>query len=394
MQIAVGIDIAKELHWVSALNQHGEVLLDRSVVNDPEALQGLVDKLQTLQGMGQLVVGLDVVGGIASLTQAMLSEAGFRVVHVSGLAVNRARQGTVGGENKSDPRDARVIAREVLFRNDLRALEAEREVDLDIRLLVGRRRDLVTDQTRRIARLHDLLATIHPGLERVLNLKRKTALCLLSRYVTPQEFCDAGEEQLLDHLQQLGAARRAVEMTRTALASAQKQQLSVPGERVAAALIKELANEALAVRARLKELDHELKALLEQHPDAALISSLPGMGVALTAELIAEAGSLKRFRTADALAAAAGLAPVLRQSGRVRFRRRPSGGNKGLKRVFYQSAFCSLSAWESRTFYDRKRREGKRHHQALIALARRRINVLWAMMRSRQPYQPKAAITT
>lgn len=145
MQIAVGIDVAKELHRVGALNQHGEMLLDRSVVNDPEALQGLVDKLQTLQGMGQLVVGLNVVGGITSLTQAMLNEARFRVVHVSGLAVNRTRQGTVGGENKSDPRDTRVIAREVLFRNDLRALEAEREVDLDIRLLVGRRRDLVTD---------------------------------------------------------------------------------------------------------------------------------------------------------------------------------------------------------------------------------------------------------
>lgn len=287
-----------------------------------------------------------------------------------------------------------MIAREVLFRNDLRVLEAECEVDLNIRLLVGRRRDLVTDQTRRIARLHDLLATIHPGLERALNLKRKTALCLLSCYVTPQEFRDAGGQQLLDHLQQAGAARCAAEMTRTALASAQAQQLSVPGERVAAALIKELANEALAVRARLKELDHELTALLEQHPDAALISSLPGMGIALTAELIAEAGSLKRFRTADALAAAAGLAPVLRQSGKVRFRRRPSGGNKGLKRVFYQSAFCPLSSWESRTFYDRKRREGKRHHQALIALARRRINVLWAMIRSRQPYQPKAALAS
>ena len=51
-----------------------------------------------------------------------------------------------------------------------------------------------------------------------------------------------------------------------------------------------------------------------------------------------------------------------------------------------QSAFCSLRT-AARTFYDRKRREGKRHHQALIALARRRINVLWAMLHNRQPFQ-------
>jgi transposase len=82
------------------------------------------------------------------------------------------------------------------------------------------------------------------------------------------------------------------------------------------------------------------------------------------------------------------LAPVLRQSGKVRFQRRPIGGNKALKRVFYQSAFCSLSSPDSRAFYARKRREGKRHHQALIALARRRIDVLWAMLHTRQPFQP------
>jgi hypothetical protein len=76
---------------------------------------------------------------------------------------------------------------------------------------------------------------------------------------------------------------------------------------------------------------------------------------------------------------------VLRQSGKVRFQRLPSGGNKGLKRVFYPSAFCSLSSPDSRAFYARKRREGKRHHQVLIALARRRIDVLWAILHTRQP---------
>ena len=82
---------------------------------------------------------------------------------------------------------------------------------------------------------------------------------------------------------------------------------------------------------------------------------------------------------------------MLRQSGKVRFLRRPTGGNKGLKRVFYQSAFCSLHSPDSRASYARKRREGKRHHQALIALARRRVNVLWAMLHNRQTFQPNFA---
>ena len=61
---------------------------------------------------------------------------------------------------------------------------------------------------------------------------------------------------------------------------------------------------------------------------------------------------------------------------------RMRGGNKVLKRVFYQSAFASLrGSQESRAFYDRKGAEGKRYTQALIALARRRVNVVWAMLR-------------
>ena len=336
------------------------------------------------------MIGLDVVGGIAGLAEAMLGVAGFRLVHVSGLAVNRARQGMTGGEHKSDPRDARVIAEQVRTRRDLRSIQPVSELDLELRLLVGRRGDLQVEQTRRLARLHDLLVGIGPGLERVLDLTSKGGLWLVSRYVTPAEVRTAGRAGLVAHLQAAGglSARQLQSLAERALAAAAAQQLVVPGERLAARLVRELTAEALACRRRIIEPDAELTRLLERHPDAALIRSLPGMGAVLTAEFIAEAGTPARFRSADALAAAAGLAPVLCQSGKVRFQRRPSGGNKALKRVFYQSAFCSLSSPDSRAFSARKRREGKRHHQALIALARRRIDVLWAILHTRQPFQP------
>ena len=54
----------------------------------------------------------------------------------------------------------------------------------------------------------------------------------------------------------------------------------------------------------------------------------------------------------------------------------------------FQAAFDSLCAPESKAFYDRKRDEGKRHNAALICLARRRCDVILAMLRTSQPYQP------
>lgn len=391
MGVAIGIDVAKEFHWVRAISSgQSGLLIDRRVDNEPVALAALVVELEALEAEhGQLRVGIDVVGGIAALLCAMLLEAGLPVVHVSGLAVNRARQGTTGGEHKSDPRDAGVIADQVSRRDDLRPVAALTELDAEIRLLVGRRRELVAEQTRRVNRLRDLLASIHPGLERVVDPTQKGSQRLLSRYVTAAEIRRAGRRRLVEHIAGAGhlSRRHATELAERALAAAQAQTSAVPGERVAADLVRELAAEAQRTRQRVAALDTELTAALDRHPDAALIRSLPGMGVTLTAEFIAEAGSIERFATPDRLAAAAGLAPVLRQSGKVRYLKRATAANKTLKRVFFQSAFCSLQHPASRAFYARKRRQGKTHHQAVIALARRRVDVLHAILRHRQPYQ-------
>ena len=240
---------------------------------------------------GTVRVGLDVVGGIAGLAEAMLAEAGLALVHVPGLAVNRARQGTVGGEHKSDPRDARVIADQVRLRQDLRAIEPVTELDLELRLLVGRRRDLVGGQTQRLSRLHDLLVGIFPGLERRLDLTAKGPLVLLTKFVTPAELRAAGKARLVRHLRAAGGLPNVEALAERALTAAAEQANAVPAERLSARLIKELAAEALASRTRLAALGRELQALLDRHPDAALIRSLPGMGAVLTAELIAEAGN-------------------------------------------------------------------------------------------------------
>jgi len=340
MSTSVGIDIAKELHWVSAIGEVGEVLLDRKLANTPGDLLRLVDELKALPA--PVRIGIDVMGGIATLTQAVLLEAGFELVHVSGLAVNRARQGTVGGESKSDPRDARVIADQVRTRRDLRRVEPYSQIDVELRLLVSRRRDLTEDQTRRLARMHDLLAAIFPELEHALDLTSKAALTLLSAFVTPTELRQASKAQLRALFASQSKRTHVTELIATARACAQRQPMQLPGEALSAELLRELAAEALGTLGRLSALDAQIEQRLARHPDAALIRSLPGMGAVLTATFIAQAGSIQRFKSSDALAAAAGLAPVLRQSGKVRFLRRPSGGNKDLKRVFYQSAFASL----------------------------------------------------
>lgn len=384
MRISVGIDVAKEVHWACAIDDGGRVLLDRAVANDPLDMEQLAVELRALDGERR--IGVDITGGVAALLCAVLRDAGEALVYVPGIAVNRARQGTQGGEHKSDPGDARVIADQVRVREGLRPLLADDEVLAELRLFVARRRDLVADQTRRLNRLHELLLSIHPGLERRLTLKRQGTLTLLGRYVTPAEIRAAGKARIERYLKAAGV-RGSAKLAEAAHAAAVAQTTVLPGEQRAAVFCRELATEALAAMRHVDSLDDELAELVARHPNGTLVRSLPGMGVTMTSECLVEVGDIRRFPSAAALASASGLAPVLRQSGKMRFVRRPLGGNKSLKRVFYQSAFCALKDDPtSRAFYDRKRREGKRHHQALIALARRRIDVLWAILRDRRPY--------
>ncbi|MET7607454.1 IS110 family transposase [Streptomyces avermitilis] len=392
MSSTAGYDIAKEFHWLAALDDRGRLLLSHRVDNTPEAIEQAISELRIIEAEhGTVTIGLDILGGIAGLLAAMLLAEGFTCVHVPGLAVNRARRATRGGENKSDPRDAKVIAEQVMLRDDLRIVELPEETAVELRLLVSHRTTLVKDATARTARLRDLLTGIHPGLERVTDPTNKSGLILLGRYVTPAEIRRAGTARIADYLRRRGVKQPTAQaLAEAAHTAAGAQHTTVVGERRTAILIRELAAELLTGKDRLRNVEAEIAGLVDAHPDVALIQSLPGMGAALSAEFLAAVGSIRRFTSGDALAAAAGLAPVLSQSGKVRYSRSATGGDKALKRVFYQAAFCSIQRDPtSRTFYDRKRAEGKRHHQALIALARRKINVLYAILRDRQPYHAR-----
>lgn len=393
MTANAGFDIAKDFHWLAVTDDRSRLLFSHRVDNDPDAITAAIDELHTVEAEhGQVTIGLDILGGIAALLTAMLLTAGFDCVHVPGLAVNRARRGTRGGENKSDPRDAKVIAEQVMLREDLRTVDLPEETAVELRLLVSHRTTLIKEATARTARLRDLLTGIHPALERVVDPTTKSGLILLSRYVTAEEIRRAGVTRITGYLRRNGVSKQniAQALADAAVDSAQAQRLALPGERRTAQLVRELADDLMAGKARLKALEEEIEELVTDHPDGALIRSLPGMRAVLTAEFIAAVGDIRRFTSGDALAAASGLAPVLSQSGKVRYSRSATGGDKALKRVFYQASFCSIQRDPtSRTYYDRKRSEGKRHHQALIALARRKVNVLYAMLRDRQPFQAR-----
>ncbi|MFI7434262.1 transposase [Micromonospora haikouensis] len=133
---------------------------------------------------------------------------------------------------------------------------------------------------------------------------------------------------------------------------------------------------------------------LNQHPLAPIVGSLPGMGPLLTAELLVHTAGMTEYDSPAKLAAHAGLAPVSHDSGTVSGNhRQPRRFHRRLRHILWMAAFTAARECPtSRAYYEKKRAEGKNHRQAILALARRRVDVLWALIRDRKTFTRPASV--
>jgi transposase len=304
--------------------------------------------------------------------------------------------GAYRGEAKTDARDAYVIAETVRHRSDFAPIAVPAQIAADLALLTAHRSDLVADRVRMVNRLRDVLTGIFPALERAFDYSgSKSALVLLTGYQTPERIRRAGTSRLAKWLH-----KRAVRIDRAeliaekAVEAAKAQVTELPGQAVAARIVAELAQALLDLDERIGRCDKDIRAAFNDHPQAAIIESLPGMGPILGAEFVVAAGDLAAYAGPGHLASAAGLVPVPRDSGRRTGNfHRPKRYSRKLRRVFYMSAQTSIiRPGPNRDYYAKKRSEGCHHVQAVIALARRRASVLWALLRDNRLFEETAPV--
>jgi transposase len=388
----VGVDIGKTHHWVCALGADGERLLSAKVANDEAEI---VELIATVQGLAaQPVWAVDIVGAPSALMLALLAQAGQSLRYASGRMV-AAMSGAYAGEGKTDAKDAYVIADTARLRRDLAVVDHDTDLVRNLAMLTAHRADLVADRVRMINRLRDLMTSVFPALERAFDYaSRKGALVLLTGYANPHRIRRIGHTRLAAWLRQR-KVRDSAGVAARAISAAHAQMTVLPGQDLATRLIAELATNILTLDERLKSLDAQIAETFDQHPQAAVIQSMPGFGPVLGASLLVGAGDLRAFPSAGHLAAAAGLVPVPNDSGRRTGNlHRPKRYSRPLRHVFYLSAQTAMQRpGPNRDYYLKKRHHGRTHSQAVIALARRRVDVLWALLRDNRTWtlSPPAA---
>lgn len=383
--VFLGIDVGKSTHYGVAIDASGAVLRQWRISNDEPSLQRAVSWAKQRNA----AVIVDQLGGLATLLLRLCWDHAVPTAYLHGTAMAHARD-FYAGEGKSDPKDAFVLA-DVARAHPTRVAWLNRtpEAHAELALLCSFDEDLTADIARLTNRLRMLLATYSPDLERAFGerVSSQASLGLLQRYPSREALLRAGLERVAAVLHELGAMEAAV-FAQHLLTAARAQTVTLSGAARAEQLVGELAQQLSQALRRREALEKDISALFFGRPEATILVSLPGIRTRLGARILNEIGDVRRFRTAAHLASYAGLGPASWRSGTsLRHDAVRHFGNQRLKNALFQAAFASLPHKPSRAYYDRKRQEGKSHRQATLCLARRRLDVLYAMLTRGVPYQ-------
>jgi transposase len=388
--VFLGLDVGKSEHHAIGLDASGKRVHDAPLPNSEPALRAMFDKLAQ---HGPVLVVVDQPATIGALPVAVARACGHQVAYLPGLAMRRIAD-LYPGNAKTDARDAHVIADAArTLPHTLRQVDVGDDALAELDVLIGYDDDLAAEATRLGNRIRGLLTGIHPALERVLGPKttHPAVLEILSRCGGPEGIRQAGRRKLTS-IATKHAPRMGDKLVAGILTALDEQTVTVPGTAAADRVLPRLAESLKTVLGQRKTLAGEVEEILDAHPLAGVLTSMPGIGVRTAARILLEIGDASAFKTAGHLAAYAGIAPVTRRSGSsIRGEHPARTGNRKLKRAFFLAAFAALSDPTSRSYYDRKRAEGKKHNAALICLTRRRCDVLFAMLRNKTLYQAQAA---
>lgn len=387
--VFLGLDVGKTDHHAVGLSPTGDRLHNAPLPNSEPRLRAMFDKLAT---HGPVLVVVDQPATIGALPVTVARACGHDVAYLPGLAMRRIAD-LYPGNAKTDARDAFIIADAArTLRHALRRLDVADETLAELDVLVGYDDDLAAEATRVSNRIRGLLTGIHPALERVLGPKvsHPAVLEILSQCGGPAGIRTAGRRKLTT-IATKHAPRMGTKLVTNIFKALDEQTVVVPGTNAADTVLPRLAETLKTVLAQRKTVAAEVEEILDAHPLAQVLISMPGIGVRTAARILLEIGDASAFKTAGHLAAYAGIAPVTHHSGSsIRGEHPARSGNRKLKRAFFLAAFAALSDPTSRAYYDKKRAEGKKHNAALICLARRRCDVLFAMLRTNTHYQPPA----
>jgi transposase len=400
MEVFCGIDWAEDHHDIALVGRDGRLLARQRIGDDAT---GLTELLALLAAHGDdiedpIPVAIETPRGLLT---SCLRATGRPVYPINPMAVARYRDRHSVAGRKSDHGDAVVLAN--ILRTDShshRPLPADSELVQAVAVLARAQQDAVWARTTAHNKLRSHLREYYPGFLAAFadargGINRAEARVLLAAAPDPAAAAKLTRSQLQALLRRAGRTRGI-----TAEANRLRDVLRNPQMRQLPLVEQALGRQALALLGQLNaactaadDLEHAVLEAFEQHADADIITSFPGLGPLTGARVLAEIGDDRsRFADAKGLKAYAGAAPITRASGKTSKVLHRRVKNNRLSAAGYTWAFSALTASPgARAHYDRRRQAGDRHAAAQRNLYARLLGCFHHCLNTGQPYHEPTA---
>jgi len=393
--IFAGVDWAEARHDVLLVDEQGRRLGGGRL---PDGLEGIARfhelAARHAEDPAQVVIGIETDRG---LFVAALAAAGYQVFAVNPLATSRYRDRHSVSGAKSDPGDAKVLADMVRTgRHNHRPVASDSQLAAAVKVLARAHQPMIWSRRRQASQLRSALREFYPAaLAAFDDLTSPDALEVLRAAPTPAAGAALSKTQIAAALRRGGRQRRITERTAAIQAVLRAPQLAPPPV-IAAAMGASVSASAAVItemNAQVIRLEAALAADFEQHPDAVVVRSLPGLGTILGARVLGEFGDEPdRYATAKSRKNYAGTSPITRASGTRRAVLARHVRNQRLADAIYLWAFAALTASPgARACYNARRAAGDTHHQALRALGNRLVGILHGCLAHHTTYSETTA---
>jgi len=383
----VGVDVGKDRHHVSVRDLSRDAYCKTfSITNDRNGFTELIAAVEKLSPeKSDFLIGVEACSYALNLNYFLMG-VGYNLVEVNPFRVGQFRKAQ-GKKAKTDKIDARTIAA-IISLGDHKTLSIPDPILDNLKDLTRFRTNLVDERAAMIIHLREALSVLFPEFDKVFRqLDSAGSLAVLGTFPGPEHIIAAGEETVgktlslaSPHRMGRGMARRIIEAAQNTVGVIQKQpalgiKISILAKRIA------------SLQSTIRELDRQITALFNGLP--CKLQGFPLGRAPTLAAIVSEIGDIHRFPTLKKFLSHLGWCPQTFQTGNFRLEhpRMSHAGNKYIRRLVWMLSVLAVRMVPLyREYFQRRVMEGKAKMHILVAVGRKLLSALYAMLKRGVPY--------
>jgi transposase len=393
----LGIDVAQKTSSCLILSVEGRKVKAFTFENSPEGFQGLVERFKEKSISQQdLLIGFEATGNLWENLYGYLKKEGFHVVLLNPYHVKKYRE-ALAKKAKTDKMDALVIAQFLRTGEYVQSQVAEETIQ-SLREITRLRYELLKERKNYQRQVCSMLAVVFPeyGQTALKNPFTVSGLAVLQKFPTAKDLAQAKPKQIEKIIRTIPGNNFGLKEIDTLISTAQASIYTGRAKEARAISLRILLIHIAHLVQSINQLEEEMdKMLSPQGPQDSFpgenLLTIGGVGpktVAAVLSYLGEDGA--NFSSSTRAVGYVGYFPKIYQSGESKRENKISKrGPKMLRWALYMAAVASLKHNpEMKTLYHRKRSQGKTKKQALICVAKKLLQIMLAMLKSGEPYNP------